>query len=140
MIFQHYPPVPGQFYYQQPRHGCPILLRGLRNKAIRDFLIGLVLFGSLAASGIVERAPIGTSWIASAAHARLLESEAFDPGLVPFLVAAPSIEVAAGSQQQIFALLCLALAFSTIFAFNLWFARHLLQAHATNRPHGRRRR
>ena len=103
-------------------------------KPIRDFLAGLLIFTAVALSGMIELPTSATSWISSAAHARLLEAQAPDAGLEQFLVPATGIELTNNNQQQqVQVLISLALAFSTLFAMNLWFARHLRLAHAASR-------
>ena len=102
-------------------------------RPMRDFLAGLMMFTAVALSGVIDVPPAGTSWISSSAHARMLVADAPDPALEQFLVPAPRIELIASRQQHLLALLSLALAFSTLFAANMWFARHLRHAHAAYR-------
>ena len=101
-------------------------------RSIRDFLAGLMLFGAVALSGVVDTTPSSGGWIASAAHARLLEGEP-----TAMLVKAPpnaaTATAATSRRQQVMGFISLALALSTIFALNLWFARHMRQAHASYR-------
>lgn len=108
-------------------------------RALRDFLAGLVLFVTIAAAGVGERTPAGTSWLAGAAHAqRLIEIEApADPSLQPFLVSSVRAAPMADGRRQLPALVSLAVAFSMLIALNMWFARHVRRVHAAAR---RRRR
>ena len=113
----------------------PKKLKRRMARPIRDFLAGLLIFTAVALSGMIELPTSATSWISSAAHARLLEAQAPDAGLRQFLVPATGIELTNNNQQQqqLQVLISLALAFSTLFAMNLWFARHLRHAHAAYR-------
>ena len=103
-------------------------------RPIRDFLAGLAVFCAIAVSGMDGTAPAGTGWISSAAHARILELDAaVDPSLAPFLAQSTGLDFPAGGIHQLLALASLAAAFATLVAFNLWFARHLRQVHASYR-------
>ncbi len=113
-------------------------------RPVRDFLAGLALFTVVAGTGVVDQAPVGAGWIATAAQAGRLETQTVDPSLEPFLVEAPAVQAggsqgtgaqfrASERQQQVLILISLALAFATVFALNLWFARHVRRARATYR-------
>ena len=100
-------------------------------KPFRDFVTGLMLFAVFGLSGFADRAPADSGWITGTAHARYLSAEPpADARLEPYLVRQVVADPQPGSQQQIMALLSLAIAFSTVFAFNLWLARHVRRAHA----------
>ena len=111
----------------------PTKLKRRMARPARDFLAGMMMFTAVAFSGGIDLPPAGTSWISSAAHARLVPAEVPDPALAQFLVPAPRVELIASRQQQLSALISLALAFSALFAANMWFARHLRHAHAAHR-------
>jgi hypothetical protein len=102
-------------------------------RPIRDFLLGLLLFAVVAGSGIVDMTPASHGWLTSAAHASRLEI--FEPAdAMMQAVAAVEAPAAPGLRiAQISTLLSLALAFASLFAANLWFARHVQRAHATYR-------
>ena len=105
-------------------------------RPVRDFLVGLALFGIVAGTGVIPLAPAGTGWISSTAHARLLEAEPAGTPYISILAVPTRVEAADAARQQMHettALVSLALAFSVMFAFNLWFFRHLRQVRATYR-------
>lgn len=95
----------------------------------RDFMFGMVLFLAIAVSGVV-RTSSSSGLIASSAYAGLLEEE---PAAQPQFGAERQVVAPLDMRQQAMALASLALAFSTLFAMNLWFARHLRRVHATQR-------
>ena len=102
----------------------------------RDFLVGLTLLSAVALCCITDSAPAGTGWIASAAHARIVEPEAaVEPFLVPFLGLPAGLEPAAGVSHHLLALASAAVAFATLVAINLWFVRHLRQVQEIGRAH-----
>lgn len=96
--------------------------------AARDFLTGLLLFAGVAMSGLIDTAERGSGWLTTSAHARLFELEMLDG-----IVEAASIAPVAAAQPQGLAMAVLALAFASLFAVNLWFARHIRRAHASYR-------
>ena len=94
----------------------------------RDVLTGLALFTLVCLSSVADRgAP--TSLFAGSAHARFLEMQPAD-GLDQVVYGeAPSTP----PHRQAAAMITLALAFSTLFATNLWFYRHLRRVSASRR-------
>jgi hypothetical protein len=116
----------------------PLKLSRRLSRPVRDFAAGLALFSGIAASGWAERLPNGADWIAGAAHANRLTAEVptgmglTDPGFPAYVIHL----VAAGpgtDSRQLIALISLALAFSTLVAVNIWFARHVRRLHAVGR-------
>lgn len=97
-----------------------------------DFLAGLVLFAALVAPGLAGSPEPGTGWLSNAAHARYdLLDPTFD--IIDAGMAVPVPPEWITFQPQVAALMSLALAFATLFAVNLWFARHVRRAHAAYR-------
>lgn len=91
-------------------------------RPVRDFLTGLLIFAVLAGAGVLQ--PTG-AWLTTSAQAE-----------VATLASAPL----AASPHDVVTLICLALSFASLFTLNLWFARHVRQAHATYRATNRARR
>ncbi len=87
-------------------------------RPVRDFLTGLLIFCVLAGAGVLQ--PTG-AWLTTSAQAE---------------VATLTSARLAASPHEVITLICLALSFASLFTLNLWFARHVRQAHATYR--GRR--
>lgn len=107
------------------------------SRPVRDVAMGLVVFSAIVLSGVIGTSNPG-SLIASSAHAGLLEEEPVPDvqlGADRQLVALHGIQrpIQQHARQDAMALTSLALAFSLLFALNLWFARHLRQLHARNR-------
>lgn len=100
-------------------------------RLIRDFALGLALFVALAMSGLIELGGF-MNWIAATAHAGL-QPEPEGPVMQSLLATAQ-----VGVHLQVMALFSMALAFASLFALNLWFAKHTqrLHVHCTSR-HGR---
>jgi len=100
-------------------------------RPLRDFLIGLALFSGVALSGVLDVCQGGVcqgGLFASSAHARMFTPEPkSDPG------DRSSIEPTSPAGQPTLALASLAVAFATLTALNLWFARHICRVHASYR-------
>jgi hypothetical protein len=91
-----------------------------------DFLVGLCLFGALALPVGLEASQPGGGWLATSAHARHLELELMDR-MIEMVTVAPV--PAAG--PSLLAVVCMGVAFASLFSMNLWFARHVRAAHAS---------
>lgn len=91
-------------------------------RPVRDFLTGLLIFCVLAGAGVLQ--PTG-AWLTTSAQAE---------------VATLAVAPAAASPHDVMTLICLALSFASLFTLNLWFARHVRQAHAAYRATYRGRR
>lgn len=103
-------------------------------RATRDFLIGLCVFGVLAvvvppASHLQHGVPLAMltdtveAWSARSGE-----------GALPLVAALP--DAAAAKERATYNLMwsTLALVFSSLVAFNLWFFRHLRRIHGASRP------
>jgi hypothetical protein len=102
-------------------------------RGLRDFLLGLTLFAVVAMAGLAGE-PGGGGIFTNPAQARFLVEEP----AVGAWVSAGSVTLRPPG-QQLADLASLALAFAAVFAFNLWFARHLRRVHAGDtrrRRHG----
>lgn len=101
-------------------------------RPLRDFLGGLVLFGTLIAPGLMGPPQTGTGWLSNAAHARY---DILDPAydIIEATMMAPIPPEWVSFQPQLAAMLSLAAAFAALFAFNMWFLRHVKRVHASNR-------
>ena len=95
-------------------------------KASRDFALGLSLFSLVALPGVVSNCSIFTT-----AHAKRYEGEQLPLVALPtpdVTAALPQAVVSGWSQMTVF--VTLAIAFASIFAVNLWFARHVRRVHS----------
>lgn len=93
-------------------------------RGLRDFLLGLTLFAVVAMAGLAGE-PGGGGFFTNPAQARFLIEEPAAMGWV----SAGSVTLRPPG-HQLADLASLALAFATVFAFNLWLARHLRRVHA----------
>ena len=102
-------------------------------RPVRDFLLGLTLFAVVAVTGLAG-APDCSGLISNPAQARMFEIEPVAEDLA-FAYAMSQANAASMQSvaQQFMALFSLALAFASVFAFNLWFARQLERVHAVER-------
>ncbi len=97
-------------------------------RPVGDFLFGLGLFGAVVLPSLLEASRSGGGWLASSAHAHLFEIQMMDR-MFEMAAIAP---VSAG-QPGVLAVICMAMAFASLFSLNLWFARHVRKAHASYR-------
>lgn len=95
---------------------------------VRDFAAGLSLFLLVAASSAGVAPTSGAGWIATSAQAHFVKVDNMD-GMIGAILAVPAV----AGPNGLMATLCLALAFASLFALNLWFARHVKRVHATYR-------
>ena len=102
-------------------------------RPVRDFLLGLTLFTVVAVTCLAG-APDCGGLISNPAQARLFEVEPVAEDLaVAFALSQAGAASMPSLSQQFMALSSLALAFASVFAFNLWFARQLRRVHAVER-------
>ena len=99
-------------------------------RPIRDFLLGLGLFAVIAASGVAQQGP-SYGLFAQSAHAGWMEEVAAATGAALDLKVRP-MEAEPGLRHAV-TVGILASVLSGLFAFNLWFARHLRRAYAPRR-------
>ncbi len=102
-------------------------------RPVRDFLLGLTLFTVVAVTCLAG-APDCSGLISNPAQARMFEVEPVAEDLA-FAYALSHANAASmpSVSQQLMALTSLALAFASVFAFNLWFARQLRRVSAIER-------
>ncbi len=100
-------------------------------RPLRDFLLGLTLFAVVAVTGLAG-APDCSGLISNPAQARMFEIEPVAEDLAAAFAMGNGVVMQSVS-QQFMALFSLALAFASVFAFNLWFARQLKRVHAVER-------
>lgn len=93
------------------------------SRVVRDFLLGALLFAVIAA----HLAGFDTTGLS--AHAAELPW----PPEFATLDAVPPVSLAAGGTVHIPALVTLGLACASLFALNLWFARHVRRVHVSSR-------
>lgn len=102
-------------------------------RPVRDFLLGLTLFTVVAVTCLAG-APDCGGLISNPAQARLFEVEPVAEDLaVAFALSQAGAASMPSLAQQFMALSSLALAFASVFALNLWFARQLRRVHAVER-------
>jgi hypothetical protein len=97
-------------------------------RPVADFLVGLLLFGAFLLPAWMEASKAGGSRLAGAAHARLLEF-----GLRDHMIGLAAIAAVPAPEPSVVAVVCVGMAFASLFAVNLWFARHVRAAHAAYR-------
>lgn len=97
-------------------------------RPFRDFLAGLLAFGGVTVSGLIAMPESGAGWLASSAHAGRVAPHTLE-GIMEVARTIP----AGGQQHQVLSLICLGLAFASMLALNLWFARHLRRAYVVSR-------
>lgn len=106
-------------------------------RMLRDFLLGLTLFTVVAMTGLAS-APTGSGLLSNPAHARFYQVEPAAQQPLAIIAGGGTKRAAPHAlARQLMAVSSLALAFATVFAFNLWMARHLRLVHGADR---RRRR
>jgi hypothetical protein len=104
-------------------------------RSARDFALGLGVF---ATAGLADLASPGC-FFSTAAHARRFEEEPLSLaiGQSPDAMTAFHTLTRGGSGgHQLMVIATLAVAFATMFALNLWFARHVRRVHVSARRRG----
>ncbi len=104
-------------------------------RTARDFVVGLAAFHFAVLAGLASPC----DWLSTAAHARRFEEEPLPmaSGLISNIVpASPTGSLGWSSTHHAMMFLTLAVAFATMFALNLWFARHVRRVHASSRRRG----
>lgn len=96
-------------------------------KTVRDFALGLGLFAAVSLPGAF-------SLFSTAAHARRFEEEPLPlVQLATPPVEASKLATGLSPTHHMMVFVTLAVAFATLFALNLWFARHVRRVHASSR-------
>lgn len=106
------------------------------SRPVRDFLMGLAFCAMIALSSVADRGP-AQSLFANSAHAQLVEIIMETPDPVSAAWAGP-VQSAGRNQQQMAAMIILALVVSSLLSLNLWFIRHVRRAYISPKRRGSR--